>query len=72
MTIPFRISKTPNADTRLGRVLPVQEDHKAPATLKRLVPHHGSIQMPMRSNPAMTSVAWVCTEADRPWLALVC
>jgi hypothetical protein len=48
MTIQLRIRRASNEATRLGRGLPVQEDHQAPATLQRLVPHHGSRPMPMR------------------------
>src|SRR6476619_445867 len=48
MTIQLRISRAQNDETRLGRVFPIEEDHKAQATLKRLVPHHGGIQVQMR------------------------
>jgi hypothetical protein len=48
MTIQLRISRAQNDETRLGWVFPVQEDHNTHATLKRLVPHHGGIQMQMR------------------------
>src|SRR5215475_5417833 len=48
MTIQFRISRTQNDETRLGRVFPVQEHHKTQATLQRLVPHDGGIQVQMR------------------------
>src|SRR5262245_10914132 len=48
MTIQLWISRAQNDETRLGRVFLVEEDHHAPAPLKRLVPHHGGIQMPMR------------------------
>src|SRR5438105_1743234 len=42
MTIQVRASRASNDETRLRRVLPLQEDHKAPARLKRPVPHHGN------------------------------
>src|SRR5512132_1052283 len=45
MTIQLWISRAQNDETQLGRVFPVEEDHKAQATLKRFVPHHGSIKM---------------------------
>jgi hypothetical protein len=41
------IRSAQNAAPPLGRVVPVEEDPKAPATRKRVVPHHGRIQMPM-------------------------
>jgi hypothetical protein len=48
MSIQLRISRAQHDETRLGRVFPIEQDHKAQATLKRLVPHHGGIQMQMR------------------------
>ena len=48
MAIQIRISRAHHDETRLGRVFPIEEDHKAQATLKRLVPHHGGIQVQMR------------------------
>ena len=48
MTIQIRISRAQHDETRRGRVFPIEEDHNAQATLKRLVPHHGGIQMQMR------------------------
>src|SRR5256884_2021161 len=48
MTSQVRISRAQNDETRLDRVFPVQKDYNAHATLKCLVPHHGSIQMQMR------------------------
>src|SRR5215510_375067 len=48
MAIQIRISRAQNDETRLGRVFPIEEDHQAQATLQRLVPHHGGIQMHMR------------------------
>ena len=48
MTIEVRISRAQDDETRLGRVFPIDEDHKAHATPQRLVPHHGGIQMHMR------------------------
>src|SRR4029453_2077033 len=48
MTIQRRISRAQNDETRLGWVFPTEEDHNAQATLKRLVPHHGGIQVQMR------------------------
>ena len=48
MTIQLRISRAQYNEPRLGRVFPVEEDHNAQATLKRLVPHHGGIEMQMR------------------------
>src|SRR4029450_1887652 len=47
MTIQIRISRAQHDETRLGRVFPIEQDHKAQATLQRFVPHHGSIQMQM-------------------------
>src|SRR5262245_29391891 len=44
----LRISRAQNDEPRLGRVFPVEEYHQAQATLQRLVPHHGGIQMQMR------------------------
>src|SRR5499426_1561378 len=44
----IRISRAQNNETRLGWVFPVEEHHKAQATLKRLVPHYRGIQMQMR------------------------
>src|SRR5919198_4672378 len=48
MAIQFRISRAQNDKTRLGWVFPVQEHHKTQATLQRLVPHDGGIQVQMR------------------------
>src|SRR5919108_935307 len=48
MTIQFRISRSQNDETRFGWVFPVQEHHNTPATLQRLVPHDGGIQVQMR------------------------
>src|SRR6266849_9207552 len=48
MTMQLRISRAQNDETRLGRVFPVQEHHKTQATLQRLVPHDGGIQVQMR------------------------
>src|SRR6267143_4001284 len=48
MTIQLRIRRAQNDETRLGRVFPVQENHKTHATLQRLVPHDGGIQVQMR------------------------
>src|SRR5215217_400075 len=48
MTIQLWISRAQNNKTRLGWVFPVEEHHQAQATPKRLVPHHGGIQMQMR------------------------
>src|SRR5205809_7855318 len=48
MTIELRISRAQHDEMWLGGVFPVEEDHQAQATLKRLVPHHGGIQMQMR------------------------
>src|SRR4030095_14414914 len=48
MTIQSRISRAQHDETRLSRVFPIEEDHNAQATLQRLVPHHGGIQMQMR------------------------
>src|SRR5262252_1921987 len=48
MAIQLRISRAQNDETWLGRVFPIEEDHQAQATLQRLVPHHGGIQMHMR------------------------
>src|SRR5262249_9091649 len=47
MAIQLQIRRAQNNETWLGRVFSMEEDHKAPATLKRLVPHHGGIQMQM-------------------------
>src|SRR5205809_1086876 len=48
MTIQLRISRRQNNEPWLGRVFSVEEHHKAQATLKRLVPHDGGIQVQMR------------------------
>ena len=48
MPIQIRISRAQYDETRLGRVFPIEEDDNTQATLKRLVPHHGGIQMHMR------------------------
>src|SRR5437762_2096362 len=48
MAIQIRISRAQNDKTRLGRVLPVQENHNTQATLQRLMPHDGGIQVQMR------------------------
>src|SRR5262249_2549779 len=48
MAIQIRISRAQHDETRLGRVFPLEEDHNTQATLQRLVPHHGGIQMHMR------------------------
>src|SRR5207247_8270816 len=48
MTIQLRIRRAQNDETRLGRVFPVQEHHKTQATLQRLVPHYGGIQVQIR------------------------
>src|SRR4030095_3819252 len=48
MAIQLRIRRAQNDETWLGRVFPVQENHKTQATLQRLVPHDGGIQVQMR------------------------
>ena len=48
LTIQIRISRAQNNETRLGGVFPVQEHYKTQATLQRLVPHDGGIQVQMR------------------------
>src|SRR5262245_65761425 len=48
MAIQIRISRAQNDEPWLGRVFPVQEHHKTQATLQRLVPHDGGIQVQMR------------------------
>ncbi len=48
MSIQLRIRRAQNDETWLGRVFAVQENHKTQATLQRLVPHDGGIQVPMR------------------------
>src|SRR5262245_21023354 len=48
MTIQLWISRAQNNKPWLGWVFPVEEHHQAQATPKRLVPHHGGIQMQMR------------------------
>src|SRR5215470_12918295 len=48
MSIQLRISRAQHDETRLGRGFPIEQDHNAQATLQRLVPHHGGIQMQMR------------------------
>jgi len=48
MTIQRWSSRAQHDDTRRARVLPVEEDHKAQAPLKRLGPHHSGIQMQLR------------------------
>jgi hypothetical protein len=47
-TVQLRVSRTQYDETRLGRVFLVEEDHDTQATLQRLVPHHGGIQVQMR------------------------
>ena len=42
------IGRSKNDEAWLSWVFPVEDDHHAQATLKRLVPHHGGIQMQMR------------------------
>ena len=42
-TMEIGIGRGQHDEAWLGWVFPVEEDHHAPATLKRLVPHHGSI-----------------------------
>ena len=44
----LRISRAQHDETRLGRILLVEKDHETQATLQRLVPHHGGIQVQMR------------------------
>ena len=46
--VKIGIGRSKNDEAWLGWVFPVEEDHHAQATLKRLVPHHGGIQMQMR------------------------
>jgi len=48
MTMQLRIRRAQNDETRRGRVCLLEEDHKAQATLQRLVPHHGGRQVQMR------------------------
>jgi len=48
MAIQSRISRAQYDETRLGRGFPIEEDYNTQATLQRLVPHHGGIQMHMR------------------------
>jgi hypothetical protein len=48
MIMQSRIRRAQHEATRRGRIFPMEEDHQAQATLKRLVPHHGGRQMPMR------------------------
>src|SRR4029450_1665998 len=48
MTIQLRISRAQNNEPWLGWVLLVEEHHNAQATLQRLVPHNGGIQVQMR------------------------
>ena len=48
MATQLRLRRAQHDETWRGRVLPVQEDHNAQATLKRFGPHHGGVQMQMR------------------------
>jgi hypothetical protein len=48
MAIQSRISRAENDEPWLGRVFPVKEDHETQATLQRLVPYDGGIQVQMR------------------------
>jgi hypothetical protein len=48
MIMQSRIRRAQHEATRRGRIFPMEEDHQAQATLKRLVPHHGGRQMPLR------------------------
>src|SRR4030095_12316919 len=48
MAIQLRISRAQNDEPRLGRILPVQENHNTQGTRQRLVPHYGGIQVQMR------------------------
>src|SRR5262245_49463712 len=48
MAMQLRICRAQNDEPRLGRVFPVQEHHQTQATLQRLVPHDGGIQVQMR------------------------
>src|SRR5262249_55985867 len=47
-TVQLRISRAQHDETRLGRVFLVEKDHETHATLQRLVPHHGGIQVQIR------------------------
>jgi hypothetical protein len=46
-TMQIGIDRSKNDEAWLDGVFPVEEDHQAQATLKRLVPHHGSLQRQM-------------------------
>jgi len=48
ISVQIRISRAQYNEPRLGRVFPVEEHHQAQATLQRLVPHDGAIQVQMR------------------------
>ena len=48
MTMQSRISRAQHDEPRLGRGLPVQEPHKRHATLQRLVPHDGGLEVQRR------------------------
>ena len=74
MTIQFRISRSQNDETRFGWVFPVQEHHNTQATLQRLVPHDGGIQVQMRlifSCAEVLETAQVL-EVDLPVILALC
>src|SRR4030095_14500257 len=74
MAIQLRISRAQNDEPRLGRGFPVEENHKTQATLQRLVPHDGGIQVQMRlifSCGAMLEKAQVL-EVDLPSIFAPC
>src|SRR5262249_31348938 len=48
LAMQCRISRAQHNATRFGWVLPVEEHHQRQATLQRLMPHHGGIQVQMR------------------------
>src|SRR5262252_9543859 len=48
MAMQCRISRAQHDEPRFGWVFPVQEHHQTQATLQRLMPHHGGIQVQMR------------------------
>jgi hypothetical protein len=48
MPIQLRVCRAQHDEPRLGRVFPVQEHHKTQATLQRLVPRDGGIQVQRR------------------------
>src|SRR5580765_1083112 len=74
MAIQLWSRRAQNDETWLGRGLPVQEHHKTQATLQRLVPHDGGIQVQMRLIFACTEVLETAQvwEVDLPSICAPC